>query len=285
MFAAMTLQEAEQIVRNRLAAIYDRREANNIADWVMEHITGWQKVDRVIHRQSVLDLEKLQLLEKYADELVAHKPVQYVLQEAWFAGLKFYVDESVLIPRPETEELVEWIIPEAKEKSILDVGTGSGCIPVALKKKLPGSAVYACDVSENALEVARKNATYHNTAIGFFQLDFLDRQAWKSLPRVHILASNPPYVPLKDKDSMHKNVVQYEPHLALFVQDNDPLIFYHALAAFAYEKLLPGGCVFAEIHEDLASSVQELFIAQGFTQTLIKKDMQGKGRMVRAAKT
>ena len=267
-----------------MVAIYDRREANNIADWVMEHITGWQKVDRVIHRQSVLDLEKLQLLEKYADELVAHKPVQYVLQEAWFAGLKFYVDESVLIPRPETEELVEWIIPEAKEKSILDVGTGSGCIPVALKKKLPGSAVYACDVSENALEVARKNATYHNTAIGFFQLDFLDRQAWKSLPRVHILASNPPYVPLKDKDSMHKNVVQYEPHLALFVQDNDPLIFYHALAAFANEKLLPGGCVFAEIHEDLASSVQELFIAQGFTQTLIKKDMQGKDRMVRAAK-
>lgn len=280
MFVDMTLQQAQQQLKEQLTTIYDSREAGNIADWVMENLTGWSKVDRLMHKQD--ELSNVQLLEKYTQELLTHKPVQYVLHESWFCGLKLYVDESVLIPRPETEELVEWISKEAKGKIILDVGTGSGCIPVALKKQLPQTVVYACDVSAKALQVAMKNASLHNTIINFVQLDFLHPSSWSMLPRVDILVSNPPYIPLKDKDSMNPNVVDHEPHIALFVQDNDPLIFYNAIADFAKFNLLPGGCIFVEIHEELAKAVEELFSNKGFSQTVIRKDMQGKERMVRA---
>jgi release factor glutamine methyltransferase len=283
-FADMTIQEASQQLVQQLATIYDMREATNIADWVLEHLTGWKKVDRLIHKQDLLDAEKQLTLERYTRELLMHKPVQYVLNEAWFCGMKLYVNENVLIPRPETEELVEWI-EKLPGKKILDVGTGSGCIPIALKKKLPAAEVYACDVSEKALQVARRNAEGQETAIQFMHLDFLDANARQSIPQVDILVSNPPYVPLKDKNTMQPNVLQYEPHLALFVQDDDPLIFYKALADFAQTRLLPDGTIYAEIHEDLGSSVKELFQAKGFAHTELRKDMQGKYRMIRAAKT
>ena len=247
----MTLREAQQSLKDRLAVIYDSREAATIADWVMEHLTGWQKVDRVIHKETILPKEKIQQLENYTQQLVAHRPVQYVLHEAWFCGLKLYVDEAVLIPRPETEELVEWIAAEANGKTILDVGTGSGCIPVALKKKFPRTVVYACDVSEKALQVAMRNATEHYALINFSQVDFLHGPSRSILPPVDILVSNPPYIPLKDKPDMRQNVVQYEPHIALFVQDNDPLIFYNALADFAQTHLTKGGSIFVEIHRSI----------------------------------
>lgn len=280
----MTIQQAGQQLGQQLAAIYDNREAANIADWVMEHLTGWKKSERVMHKDSTLD--KADLLERYTRELLNHKPVQYVLNEAWFCGIKLYVDENVLIPRPETEELVEWICattwPAIK---LLDVGTGSGCIPISIKKKLPNASIYACDVSKNALEVAGRNAADQNTSINFIQLDFLDKRARAILPQVDILVSNPPYVPLKDKHTMSEHVVRYEPHIALFVEDNDPLIFYNALADFAQTHLLPGGAIYAEIHEELGNSAQDLFRAKGFTHTELKKDMQGKERMIRAAKS
>lgn len=284
MFAVMTLREAQQHLKDRLAAVYDSREAGTITDWVMEHLTGWQKVDRVIHKESILSEEKMQQLENYSQQLIAHKPVQYVLNEAWFFGLKLYVDEAVLIPRPETEELVEWIATEANGKTILDVGTGSGCIPVALKKKFPRTVIYACDVSEKALQVAMRNATEHNTLINFRQIDFLHHPSRSMLPQIDILVSNPPYIPLKDKQAMSANVVQYEPHIALFVQDDDPLIFYDALADFAQTHLAKEGSIFVEIHEELAKPVQELFSAKGFARVETKKDMQGKDRMIKAAR-
>jgi release factor glutamine methyltransferase len=284
MFAVMTLREAQENLKDRLAAIYDSREAITIADWVMEHLTGWQKVDRVIHKETILSKEKIQQLENYTQQLIAHKPVQYVLNEAWFSGLKLYVDEAVLIPRPETEELVEWIATAANGKTILDVGTGSGCIPVALKKKFPGTVIYACDVSEKALQVAMKNATEHHTLINFRQIDFLHGPSRLVLPQVDILVSNPPYIPLKDKSEMSQNVVQYEPHIALFVQDNDPLIFYNALADFAQTHLTTGGSIFVEIHEELAKPVNEVFSTKGFAHIETRKDMQGKERMIKAAR-
>jgi release factor glutamine methyltransferase len=283
----MTIQQASQQLVLQLAAVYDGREAANIVDWVMEHLTGWTKIDRVIHKEAALEQEKQQLLERYTQELLQHKPVQYVLREAWFCGMKLYVDENVLIPRPETEELVDWIVQSTGARftgKILDVGTGSGCIPVALKKKLSEGELYSCDVSKEALGVARKNAADQNVDIHFFHLDFLDGSARKILPQIDILVSNPPYVPLSDKQTMQKNVVDHEPHLALFVQDDDALIFYSALAAFATTHLLPGGAIYAEIHENLGNSVQELFRVKGFTHTELKKDMQGKERMIRAAK-
>lgn len=275
----MTLQAAAYQLTQQLSTIYESREAANIADWVLEHLTGWKKIDRLIHKDEELANKKQLLLERYTQELLQHKPVQYVLNEAWFCGMHFFVNEHVLIPRPETEELVEWITRSSQPKTLLDVGTGSGCIPISIKKKLPGVETYACDISTKALEVAKQNALAQNTNIHFLHIDFLDKKAREDLPQVDTLVSNPPYIPQKDKDTMLPNVLQYEPHLALFVEDNDPLIFYRALAEFGQTHLLPGGSIFVEIHEDLANAVKELFNAFNVE---IKKDMQGKERMIRA---
>lgn len=285
----MTLHEANQQLLSALSGIYEQREAANIADWVMENVTGMQKADRVIRKSDPAPDDQLKRLEDYAEALKTCKPVQYVLQEAWFYGMKFFVDERVLIPRPETEELAEMMINYCKERPnnrqerlrLLDIGTGSGCIAVALKKKLPDAEVYACDISEAALAVAKKNASRHATDISFLHLDFTDPGAWERLPEINILASNPPYIPLSEKQSMHQNVTGYEPHTALFVPDEDPLLFYKHIAGFAAKKLLPGGAVFVEAHELLARETAKVFTDKGFTAA-IQKDMQGKERMIKA---
>lgn len=299
----MTLHKAQQQLTTSLHNLYDNREAANIADLVMEHITGMRKIDRIMHKQSPLQPEQLTQMQQYTQELLTHKPVQYVLHEAWFYGLRFYVDENVLIPRPETEELVAWIVEEARSQRsevrglksentsdfrlqtsdlvLLDIGTGSGCIPISIKKKLPQAEVYACDVSEQALAVASKNAITLQTPVHFLQADFLNTSTWPDLPAVDIIVSNPPYIPHHNESSMLQNVLAYEPHLALFVPNEDPLVFYEAIARFAKEKLRPGGSIFVEIHEDLGEQTKALFELNGFTAE-VKKDFQGKDRMVKA---
>ena len=283
----MTIQQARQQLLFQLFHLYDEREAGNITDLVMEHLTEWSKIDRVINKATTLSLPKQQLFERYMEELAEHKPVQYVIKEAWFAGMKFYVDSSVLIPRPETEELVNWVVtdlrPPIADLKILDVGTGSGCIPIALKKKLADAIIYACDISEAALQVARKNAANHDTAIGFICCDFLNKQERNNLPAVDVIVSNPPYIPANEQSLIPENVMRHEPHLALFVSDDDPLQFYSAIADFAKQHLNKNGSVYAEIHEDLAVAVKALFSRKGFKKIEIKKDMQGKERMVKAA--
>ncbi|HEY8897714.1 MAG TPA: peptide chain release factor N(5)-glutamine methyltransferase [Niastella sp.] len=286
----MTLHEAQQQLTTSLLNLYDNREAANIADWVMEHVTGMRKIDRIMHKQSPLQPEQLTKMQQYTQELLAHKPVQYVLHQAWFYGMAFYVDENVLIPRPETEELVAWIVESTGNRqsaignssiSILDIGTGSGCIPISLKKKLPQAEVYACDVSDQALAVAAKNAATLQTPVQFLQADFLNTSTWPALPAVDIIVSNPPYIPQHNQSSMLQNVLAYEPHLALFVPNEDPLVFYEAIARFAKEKLRPGGSIFVEIHEDLGAQTKAMFELNGFTAE-VKKDFQGKDRMVKA---
>lgn len=336
----MTLHEAQQQLQTSLRDLYDNREAANIADWVMEHVTGMRKIDRVMHKQRMLMPVAEARLHDYTQELLSHKPVQYVLHEAWFCGMPFYVDENVLIPRPETEELVEWVVSETGSRmpevgcqeskagskkyevrntesgsgdqqsayakapadkpevggqrwedgsrkteessyiEILDIGTGSGCIPISLKKKLPQATIYACDVSEQALAVAAKNAAALQTPVHFLQADFLNAATWPSLPAVDIIVSNPPYIPQHNESSMLQNVLAYEPHLALFVPNEDPLVFYDAIARFAKEKLRPGGMIFVEIHEDLGPQTKALFEAMGFAAE-VKQDFQGKDRMVK----
>ncbi|MCS3800329.1 peptide chain release factor N(5)-glutamine methyltransferase [Niastella sp. OAS944] len=292
----MTLHEAQQQLTISLYNLYDNREAANIADWVIEHVTGMRKIDRIVHKQSPLPPHQLTQIQQYTQELLNHKPVQYVLHEAWFYGMALYVDENVLIPRPETEELVEWvleqvgsqkkedssyILPPTSYFSILDIGTGSGCIPISLKKKLPQAEVYACDVSEQALAVAAKNAATQQTPVQFLQADFLHTASWPTLPTVDIIVSNPPYIPHHNSSTMLQNVLAYEPHLALFVPNEDPLVFYDAIARFAKEKLRPGGSIFVEIHEDLGEQTKALFESNGFV-AVVKKDLQGKDRMVKA---
>jgi release factor glutamine methyltransferase len=281
----MTMQEATYFLLNKLRTIYAEGEASQITDWVMEHLTGSKKAERMMYKNSsITNKEELQL-DQYAEKLMNHEPVQYVLNECWFCGLKLFVDQNVLIPRPETEELVEWIIANCKfpidELSILDIGSGSGCIPIALKRKLRKADVWSCDISEAALQVAKRNAETLGAAVSFLQLDFLNKEETRQLSTFDIIISNPPYVPEKDRQQMHPNVLNYEPHTALFVPDNDALIFYKVIAEFAGEHLNPGGTIYLEIHEELGDAVSSLFTSKGY-KTELKKDMQGKDRMIKA---
>lgn len=254
----------------------------------MESLTGSKKAERMVYKNSAITANEESLLKQYTERLLQHEPVQYILQEAWFCGLKFYVDKNVLIPRPETEELVEWVIAGCKfpvdTLSILDIGTGSGCIAIALKRKIRKANVSACDFSEAALQVAKKNAEMIGVDINFQQFDFLSREKRDQLPLFDIIISNPPYVPEKDKDQMQPNVLNYEPHTALFVANNDALIFYKAIADFGKTHLNPGGTIYAEIHEDIGKDVSAMFDGAGYT-TELKKDMQGKERMIKAILT
>lgn len=293
----MTIHQAYQQLLFQLFEIYDDSEAHNIADWVMEHITEWKRIDRIVNKEFPLSVEKQERLEKYTKELLSHRPVQYVLGEAWFAGMKFYVNEKVLIPRPETEELVQWIVESGKWKmenekslstihspfSIIDIGTGSGCIPIALKKKLPQAAITALDVCSEALSIAVENAVSNETEIDFKLLDFLDTSKRNELGQYDIIVSNPPYVKKSEATAMRKGVLDFEPSLALFVPDDDALIFYKQIADFALTHLKPGGMVFMEINEALGNDTVALFREKGYSHVELKKDMQGKDRMIRAA--
>jgi len=281
----MTIQEATYFLLKKLRSIYPEEDASQITDWVMESLTGSKKTERMLYKNAAItDKEELELQE-FTERLMQHEPVQYVLNETWFCGLKFYVDKNVLIPRPETEELVEWIIANCKfpidKLKILDIGSGSGCIPITLKRKLRKAEVWSCDISETALQVAKKNANALGVDVNFFQLDFLDKDQRQKLPSFDIIVSNPPYVPEKDKEEMQPNVLKYEPATALFVLDDDPLIFYKAIADFGKHHLNKPGMIYAEIHESIGEAVTQVFESEHYSMEL-KKDMQGKQRMLKA---
>ncbi|MBC7722391.1 MAG: peptide chain release factor N(5)-glutamine methyltransferase [Pedobacter sp.] len=288
----MTINTAYQQLLYQLYELYDDREAANIADWVIEFITGQKRIDRIIYKNIPLNQSQQLQLQSFTDKLFRHEPVQYVLNEAWFAGMKFYVDENVLIPRPETEELVEQVssfkfqVSSSSEirnqkSEILDIGTGSGCIPIALKKKLPNANITSIDISKNALEIAIKNATDLQANIDFKQIDFLDETLWNTLGIFVIIISNPPYIKQSESSSMSKHVTSYEPSIALFVADDDALIFYKKIALFGKTHLAKNGQIFVEINEVLGNETTALFNSFGY-QTLLKKDLQGRDRIVQA---
>lgn len=281
----MTIQKANRHIFNQLKNIYEEPEAENISDWIIEHLTGTKKTDRIIHKEKLISAEQRLQLNDYLDRLLQHEPVQYVLNETWFCGLKFYVDKTVLIPRPETEELVEWIISDCKfpidKLSILDIGSGSGCIPIALKKRLGKADVWSCDVSAAALKVADRNALTLGIGVKFTELDFLSKEQRDRLPSFDIIVSNPPYIPEKDKETMNPNVLSYEPPSALFVPDDDALVFYKAIAEFGEKHLNKRGIIYTEINETSGGPTANMFESNGY-KTIIKKDMQGKERMIKA---
>ncbi|HEX3025474.1 MAG TPA: peptide chain release factor N(5)-glutamine methyltransferase [Chitinophagaceae bacterium] len=282
----MSIQEAYKKLLFRLNELYDNREAANIADMVTEHITGYQKTNRIIHKNVLLNTQQLLQLKKCTEDLLQHKPVQYVLQEAWFYGMKFFVNESVLIPRPETEELIDWISQEINNKNIiaetvLDIGSGSGCIPIALKKKNTGITISSIDISKEALVVARKNATDLGVEINFLEIDFLDESKWDILSAFDLIVSNPPYIKQSESKDMRKNVLDFEPHIALFVADSDPLIFYKKIASFGKKHLKENGKIFAEINENSGEDLINLFANENYSVEL-KKDIHGKFRMLKA---
>lgn len=287
----MTVQEARQRLLFQLKNLYDERESATITDWVLEHLTGWKKSERVLHKDDTLTPHQKLILEKHIAELSSHKPVQYVLGEAWFQGLKFHVNETTLIPRPETEELVELFISRETDNisqnpgyAVLDIGTGSGCIPISLKKRFPSVTVHSCDISTGALETAVLNAKKLGTDVHFFETDILDSNCWPGLPKVNAIISNPPYIPLSDKETMDNNVVMYEPWQALFVENERPLVFYEAIAELGSSILQPGGGIYVETHESHALHVSKLFAEKGYTETEVVSDLQKKSRLVRARK-
>ncbi len=290
----MTIQLSYRQLLAQLYEIYDSREAANIADWVIEHVTGQRKIERIIYKDLHVSAQQQQTLQTITNELLQHKPVQYVLQEAWFCNMKLYVNENVLIPRPETEELVEWIAREVsdfrlqvsgdRKLSLLDIGTGSGCIAIALKKRIRNAEVYAIDVSNEALKVAQQNATQLQVEINFLHLDFLDKSQWELLPVFDIIVSNPPYIRKSEEQAMASNVLKFEPHVALFVPDQDALKFYKVIADFAETHLQVEGAIFVEINEALGQQVTNVFKDSGFKNVVLKKDRQGKDRMIKASR-
>ena len=256
----MTIQQAYHFLQQQLSIIYDDDEAANIADLVIEHITGYRKLGRITHKDLLIDEKKVQTLHTLIKDLLQHKPVQYVLGEAWFYEQKLYVNEHVLIPRPETEELVELIAScKLPVTSILDIGTGSGCIPITLKKKLPKATITSLDVSVHALTVAKQNAENLHTKINFLELDFLDETNWAELGCYDVIVSNPPYIKQSESASMHNNVLLFEPPIALFVEDDDALLFYRKIATFGKIHLNPCGKIFVEINEALGTETIALF--------------------------
>lgn len=286
----MTVLEAYRQLSVTLQVIYEPREANRIASFVIEALTGLNNTERIVHRDALFTRQQQTRFNHIVLDLLNHKPVQYVLQEAHWYGMKLYVNESVLIPRPETEELVTWCIEEMKAGAtdknfrILDVGTGSGAIAVALQKALPSAAVSAVDVSVDALQVAAQNAEEQQVSISLFKADILDTEQWASLPLFDCIISNPPYITEKEAGQMQANVLQFEPHLALFVPDNNPLLFYDAISSFGLKHLHNKGFLFFEINESFGNEVAQLLSAKGYINIELRKDMQGKDRMVKGEK-
>lgn len=278
----MTLQLAKSNLVTQLLSIYNEVEAKEIAVIVLEHITGFSKTQQIYNKHEALTINQLGQLQTIAIQLLNHKPVQQIVGYTWFAGEKFLVNEHVLIPRPETDELVNWIVKEQVSKtnlSILDIGTGSGCIAISLAKQLNKAKVIAVDVSHEALKLATQNVKELNAEVEFRQLDFLQTSNWQNLPQFDIIVSNPPYIKEDEAVQMQQNVLQYEPHQALFVPNNNALIFYEAIAQFAKTQLAPNGSIYVEINEALGKETQQVFTQAGFS-TLLKKDLQGKDRMI-----
>ncbi|MEO7488634.1 MAG: peptide chain release factor N(5)-glutamine methyltransferase [Ferruginibacter sp.] len=286
MFAKMTINQQYRNFLQQLQTIFSLNEATVITDWVFESLAGIERFEVIKNPGLLLSNTVIEQLNKALTALLQHTPVQYVLGEAWFYKMKLRVNEHVLIPRPETEELVQLVLDQAiitnTSPSILDIGTGSGCIAIAIKKNMPEATVTAIDISSDALKVAEENAARQQTLIDFLVVDFLDEKQWNNLPKFDCIISNPPYIPLNEKEKLDINVTAFEPHQALFVPDNSPLLFYEKIAAFGKTHLNLKGAIFMETHEDFAKETAALF-TNNYKTVSIKKDLFGKERMVTAS--
>ena len=257
-------------------------------DMVFESLLDISRPQRLLDPDLRMNESEILKVHFAVEELLGNTPVQYVLNESFFFGLTFFVDKRVLIPRPETEELVDWVLknPVMKNKKtkILDIGTGSGCIAVSLKKNIPEAEIWALDVSNAALEVARKNASHHQVKIRFVEGDILSLNQPVHLPDFDTILSNPPYVRESEKRFMKPNVLDFEPPLALFVKDDDPLVFYKSILRFCEARLKKNGFLYFEINREYGSQIAELLTSTGYYEIVIKADLSANDRMVAARK-
>ncbi len=278
------MAEIKKVLVERLSGIYARKEAENLVNMLIRHYYGLSRAMQQVQIERRLSGSEMLAIQEAVKRLLNSEPIQYVLGNAEFYGLQIEVGRGVLIPRPETEELVGKILEDnsGADFEILDIGTGSGCIALALKNVLPGCNVTAIDVSAGALSLARKNAKKLNLDIDFRQCNILNTEAcWSTLGKsFHIIVSNPPYVLQKEKKEMADNVLKYEPHLALFVEDADPLLFYRKIMGFARKALKPGGKLYLEVNANYAAETASLFERDIFNFPEISADIHGKSRFL-----
>ena len=273
-----------------LKTIQEDSEIESFFFILTEFLHNLKRIDVSLHPDFEITESYFKKWQTIISELKTEKPIQYITGEAWFYGLRFEVNENTLIPRPETEELVEWIVESQKSKvenlniqksnnlTILDIGTGSGCIPITLKKEIPNAQVSAIDISEKALEIARKNASDNQVEVNFIHRNILETESLDE--KYDVIVSNPPYVRNLEKQEIKRNVLDYEPHLALFVADSDALLFYRKIAQLALKSLSPNGKLFFEINQYLGNETVELLEQLGFKNIELRKDFMGNDRMI-----
>jgi len=278
--------KTKKLLREKLSLIYAPSETESLISLILEHVTGYNRLQLHLNQAEQLPEPKIMQIMQFVNRLLNHEPIQYIIGETEFCGLKFTVSPGALIPRAETEELVDWIIRDEGETawSLLDIGTGSGCIPIAIEKNTRLEIVEGWDISEEALELARQNAARNDSKVKFSIQNIFHPSGIPETARWDVIVSNPPYVLLEESALMEKNVVDYEPHVALFVPDNDPLIFYRAISQFAIVHLQLHGNLYFEINESQGGQVASLLSELGFTDIQLRKDLQGKERMIRAKK-
>ena len=287
LLCAMTIASIEKIFVEDLQTIYGSDEAGSIVRLVIGFVCRINRSQFLINKNSELSEVELSSLYRILSDLKKGIPVQYALGETEFYGSIFLVNPSVLIPRPETEELIDWVIKDAKagrydtaEVNVLDIGTGSGCIPITIRKYLSNSVITAIDISNAALETAQKNAHLNNVEVLFIQDDILHPRT--SFINYSIIISNPPYVTRSEKAQMHSNVLNHEPHNALFVPDDDALVFYRAIADFALVHLEANGALYLEINENLGPQTVSLLKSKGFSKVEMRTDLRDRDRMIKA---
>ena len=284
----MTIKKYRQYFINSLEDLYSIEELQSIFYLLAEKLLHLSRIDIALQLDDTLTSDEEINFNKAIDRLKIYEPVQYILGETEFFGYPFLVNKQVLIPRPETEELVSWIIEDVdkKETTILDIGTGSGCIAISLAKKLNNAVVSAIDISNKAIEVAKKNALINNVNVEYSSVDVLNledklvlQDKWKS--KFDIIVSNPPYVRMQEKKLMQLNVIDHEPDIALFVEDDDPLLFYKRISELSRQYLKHNGTLYLEINEYLGVEMEKMLNEAGFKHVELKKDMFGKNRMIK----
>jgi release factor glutamine methyltransferase len=287
-FKTNKIKDIREYYLSELKKIYPYSEAVTFLDLIFERRFNVTKVERILEPGRRLSESEMLTVHADVKALKTFKPIQYILNATEFCGLKIFVDERVLIPRPETEELVSRIVDEQKDNeglAILDIGTGSGAIALALKNALPGVEISGCDISPEAIAVARENGNETDLAVNFFLLDIFNSADWTDLPHYDLIVSNPPYVTDSEKQLMAANVLAWEPELALFVPDDDPMLFYRQVIRFADQHLKPGGNVYFEINENFGAEMHELLQNNDYQNIDLQQDLSGKDRMISAEKT
>lgn len=288
----MKLKEIQVLLHNELDAIYGKDEVNSFFYLLIESFCDFSRIKLALEPEKTITKKEEQAIFKGLQKLKEEEPIQYIIGETEFYGLPFKVNKHTLIPRPETEELVALVMASSKNQknevySVLDIGTGSGCIAVSLSKNLPNAKVYALDVSAKAIEVAKENARLNNVEVAFIEADILNNENILQSFKPHsldVIVSNPPYVRNLEKQEMKSNVLNNEPHLALFVEDSNPLQFYEAITKFAVHNLKPKGELFFEINEYLGKEMIALLQENNFDDIELKQDIFGKDRMLKGVK-